>query len=347
MTVGPKQYAFFDASVFLSLYQFPPKDLEGLGKLAELIDAGQLVVLLPSQVEDEYRRRRAKVVADVLKTLREANLQVALPAMARGTDAFATLAAAMDSARKAREDLAERLLAEAADRCLPADAFLKRLFRKATSLDCSTVIDAAETRHALGNPPGKKDSLGDAVNWEALLRYGPDNHDLSLVTSDADFASPLDRQQPDEFLAREWLETKGGELILFRGLDGFMDARFPNVRLVTDLRKHLMIEEFLASGSFNETHALIPRLERYAPFTVDEVQRLLVGGLENNQIRWLARDPDVHRFLSRLLSGHRKDLPALLAAKWDILMSDGASSYGSAPTDEEAEASLVGPHNSD
>lgn len=341
MTAGAKQHAFFDASVFLSLYQLSPKDLEGLNKLVELVDADQLVVFLPSQVEDEHRRRRAKVVADVLKALREANLQVALPAMARETAEFVALAEAMDAARKTRECLAETLLTKAAAQVLPADVFLMRLFKGATKLACSAVIEAAQTRHALGNPPGKKDSLGDAVNWEALLRYVPDHQDLSLVTSDADFASPLDRQAPDEFLAREWTSVKGGTLSLYRGLDGYLDDRFPNLRLVTDLRKHLMIEEFLASGSFNETHALVPRLDRYAPFTADEVQRLLVGGLENNQIRWLARDPDVHRFLTRLLATHRRHLPEQLTAKWDIVMSDETRLYGSAPTDEESEAFLA------
>ena len=67
-----KQFAYFDACTYLSLFQLPPKDLEELEKLAALIDTGRLEIFLSSQVQHEFRRRRAGVIAERLKPLREA-----------------------------------------------------------------------------------------------------------------------------------------------------------------------------------------------------------------------------------------------------------------------------------
>ena len=56
------------------------------------------------------------------------------------------------------------------DHKLPADSLIQQLFDLATKLDnINKCIDHARLRVELGNPPGKKGSLGDAVIWETLL----------------------------------------------------------------------------------------------------------------------------------------------------------------------------------
>jgi hypothetical protein len=51
-------------------------------------------------------------------------------------------------------------------------------------------LNAAYHRMSLNNPPGKKGSLGDRLNWEQLLSRMPNQADLHIVSKDGDFASP-------------------------------------------------------------------------------------------------------------------------------------------------------------
>jgi hypothetical protein len=53
---------------------------------------------------------------------------------------------------------------------------------------------------SVGNPPGKQGSLGDAINWEALLAEVPDGEDLYLIADDRDYLSVLNENKPKEFL---------------------------------------------------------------------------------------------------------------------------------------------------
>ena len=70
------------------------------------------------------------------------------------------------------------------------------------------ILEALGNRVQVGNPPGKAQSFGDAINWETLLRAAPDGEDLLLVSADGDYASALDRSSLDGFLRQEWLDRK-------------------------------------------------------------------------------------------------------------------------------------------
>ncbi len=47
-----------------------------------------------------------------------------------------------------------------------------------------------------GNPPGKRNSSGDALSWESLLAVVPSGTALNLITGDSDFQNPLDTDRP-------------------------------------------------------------------------------------------------------------------------------------------------------
>jgi hypothetical protein len=72
---------------------------------------------------------------------------------------------------------------------------------------------------SVGNPPGKKGSLGDAINWEALLENVPDGEDLYLIADDRDYFSVLDENKPREFLIREWKEKRESDVFFYRRPD--------------------------------------------------------------------------------------------------------------------------------
>lgn len=62
---------FIDTNIFLSFHHYTSDDLEELRKLAVLARQGEVELLLPKQVVDEFKRNRAGKIADALKRLRE------------------------------------------------------------------------------------------------------------------------------------------------------------------------------------------------------------------------------------------------------------------------------------
>lgn len=344
-TFGPHmpskpQFAFLDSNVYLGLFRLPAKDLAELGKLVKVAEGGLLTLYLPDQVLQEVRRNRARVIAEFITPLHEATFAAQLPEMYRDSEEYKQLAESVSASKQARDQILIRLRSEARTESLPADLLLQKLFTCSTQIACDEVVELGRTRHALGHPPGKKGSLGDAVNWEALLQAAPRKATLNLVTNDSDFVSPLDREQPNEYLRQEWAERKCGKLVLYRNLPDFLKDRFATIQLTTNLRKASLIEELVASESFEQTHAVVAKLQRYSEFELDEANRMLEGGLENDQIRWLANDDDVHGLFRRLIHAHRPHLPKLLVAKWDLLLAGRIAAYASIPSDAKAKRFL-------
>lgn len=86
------------------------------------------------------------------------------------------------------------------EKSLYADKLIEEIFAKSTRIKFTeSQFCAAKRRADLRSPPGKNNSLGDAINWEALLEAIPDGQDISIVSEDGDFASPLDVERLSDF----------------------------------------------------------------------------------------------------------------------------------------------------
>jgi hypothetical protein len=196
-------------------------------------------------------------------------------------------------------------------------------------------IAKAGQRKALGKPPGKGSSLGDAVNWEVLLSTVPKNSDVCFVSADGDFSSPLDSESMDEYLVDEWKQLKNSQIRYHRDIKQFLDSVFPQIRLASDVRKYFLIGSLIESTSFADSHGIVASLNQYESFTAEEARRLLSGGMENSQVRWLAQDEDVAALLAKVLAPHRADLPKPLVDRWDYVASNRGLPYGPVPTDDD------------
>ena len=184
---------------------------------------------------------------------------------------------------------------------LDADRLLQKLFSLATILDrTQQLIDSARERVELGNPPGKKGSIGDALNWETLLSETPDRKPLCLISGDTDFASPLSNDHLRDFLQEEWKEKKESKLQFYRTLTAFFKEHFENINLETEMKKDELIQNLTESGSFARTHALIERLSDCDTFTQKQAEDLLDALLINNQVNLIIGDHDVKEFFQKL-----------------------------------------------
>lgn len=300
---------FIDTNIFLSFYHFTSDDLEELKKLAVLARRGEVTLFLPEQVVDEFRRNRAVKIADAVKRLREQRLTLQLPQISKQYEEYEQLREAQREYERHHAKLIEKIEEDVANNRLEADAVIEELFGVATLIpNSSPLIDRARLRMELGKPPGKKGSLGDALNWEALLEAVPHGSDLYFVTDDSDYSSPLDANTLDPYLLHEWSSNKSSELHTYKRLSSFFGDKFPAIKLATELEKDLLIQELASSTNFAQTHRVISRLSRYSDFTQAQANEIVAVAVTNNQVYWIARDPDVHQFLTAVVNGREQQI---------------------------------------
>jgi hypothetical protein len=170
--------------------------------------------------------------------------------MARNLPEFNDFVAAKREFERHLNALNEQLAQQFHDGSLAADSVLGELLTAAKTIkvDDATVA-AAQRRAAIGNPPGKKGSLGDAINWECMLAAFPDSRDLHLVTGDSDFVSRMSSDHVSTYLAEEW-----------------------------------RIRQLVESPSFAETHRAVSALASYTDYSEQQAQELLEAAVMNSQI---------------------------------------------------------------
>jgi predicted nucleic acid-binding protein len=300
---------FIDTNVLLSFYHLTSEDIEELKKLVALVEKKQIDLIVPRQVEDEFWRNRGAKIADAMKKLREAKFNASFPAFSKDYDEYAEIRNLLKKADKLHADLVGKIVADAKDTSLKADEVVTGLFKKATKpeFDDDHYLNALR-RVRLGNPPGKNESLGDAVNWETLLVTAAKGTDLYLVSEDKDYRSQLSEGVFNEFLATEWGTKKKSELHYYSRISDFFKDCFPDIKIASQVESDLAITSLTNSGSFTSTHINISKLNAFEQFSSGQVERLIKIPAQNNQVGWIIDDSDVHAFYSKLLDKYAKVL---------------------------------------
>jgi hypothetical protein len=121
--------------------------------------------------------------------------------------------------------------------------------------------------------------------------------DMGNPGLDGDFASALNSDVIDRYLHSEWKsKKKWGDVTLYRSLSSFFKSRFPAVELSVEYEKDELIQRLNGSPNFSETHKLIANLYQFETFTKGQIRCLFSALLMNNQVSWIATDPDVRAF---------------------------------------------------
>lgn len=328
-------HLFLDANALLSPYGLTPKEVAELKKLPALMEAQELTLWLPDIVLDEYQRNRPKVIAEAFKALRDSRLAVTTPSLCEGLPEREALRAAVREAQRAHSELLAVLEAQAANEDLPADEAIRLLTKAASRLPIEPVLAAARERRDLRQPPGKGDSLGDAISWEALLKNVPDEENIHIVSSDPDFRSALHPTRISEYLESEWAAAKSGQAILYTDFGTFLSKHFAAIHVPSDIPKVRLIQRLATSGSFEGTHSLIGKLNHYDVFTPEQATLIARNAVRNKQVRWIASDPDVREFLTRVIDTHRSVIAPELVSILERCMNDQEPPYSSIELDGE------------
>jgi PIN domain len=247
---------FIDTNIFLSLYHFTADDLEELEKLRVLLKQSKITLLLPRQVMHEFARNRDHKVAEAIRQLREQKLRAEFPQLCKDYAEYSALRSLQQQFETLHSTLCETIATDAIDRKLRADSTIDGLFAAASPIEEGPeILQSARDRMDRGTPPGKRDSLGDAINWVSLLEAATDG-DLHVVTGDKDFVSPLDESSMNSFLIDEWRDQKVGDIHFFRYLSRFFSDHFPDIKLTSELAKEDLLSRLIRSPSFASTHPL-------------------------------------------------------------------------------------------
>ncbi len=315
---------FIDTNIFLSFYHLTSDDLEELKKLSVLIDKEEITLFITDQVIDEFNRNRESKIADAVKRLKEQKLNLQFPQLCKDYEEYEKLRKLQKEYEIEHANLLNKISTDVNENRTKADKIIKKLYLKCEKIErTQELIERAQIRGEIGNPPGKKGSLGDSINWESLLEKIPSGEDLYFITDDKDYYSELNENKTKEFLIKEWENNKISSIFIYRQLSRFFKEFFPDIKLASEIEKELLINQIVSSKNFATTHNAISGLSQYEVFSEPEVNSIIQATILNTQIRWILDDEDVKTFIYRLVKTHKSIIDKnSLAELKEILFPD-------------------------
>lgn len=293
---------FIDAQIWLSLYSFSSNDLKQFGKIKECIANGEVNIILTEQIKDEVFRNRENKLHEVIDKTKNINFNI--PVLYQGySKEFSTFKKRLKDLQETNTDIQTKIEEDIIAQKLPQDILIKDLFELSTLLKTSQeILDNAILRfRILGNPPGKDNKCGDAINWETLLtKY--DSGDLFFISDDKDYKSVLDKNRLNQYLENEWTTKKHSKIYFYENLNEFFSKHISDIKLTTYKKQDDLIKELAECGSFAETHRIIAKMAKYSDWNEQQISGICNIARYNNQVYGIIDDNDVHEFLERIIS---------------------------------------------
>jgi len=319
---------FIDTNIFLSFYHMTNEDLGELKKLTKLLEKKEIILFLPEQVKQEFQGNRENKIADAMKHLRH-KFNLSFPNMCKGYPEYEKLRDGLKECSRYHTSLIDCLEKDILKEQLDADKIIEAVFGEAHCIKTTNDLRTrARIRGEQRNPPGKTDSLGDAINWETLLAEAPEGKDLYIVSEDRDYQAPFKSEKASKedrihpYLSSEWKNKKNSEIHFYTKLSGFFRDLYSDIRL-SDSDKNSSINNLANSPNFASTHAAIEDLKRYgSDFSKSQINKIIYAVLFNNQVRWIIGDRDVKEFIDLLLQDKENEIdPEMLDDIRELLES--------------------------
>ena len=312
---------FIDTNILLSFYSLNQDDLAELNKIIDAIEKQQITLLLTDQIINEFYRNREQRIDGAIKSFRTQTFSTQFPQLCEDYPEIDTLREALKHHEQAHAALNTRILVDIRAKTLKADRIIQSLFSLGRKLSPDlTTVERAKLRMSVGNPPGKNNSLGDAINWESLLNETPTGEDLYFITGDKDYCSALNDDEFSDFLLTEWDSLKQTKIYFYKRLSSFCKEQFPEITLATARDKDFLIRDLVNSQSITNTQIAIAKLSYYSEFTAAQVNTIVGAAISNRQVGWSIEDDKVKSFLRSVVTNNEQYLDvASLAAIAELL----------------------------
>jgi hypothetical protein len=280
-----KKYLFLDSNIYLSLYRYSVDSLEKLEKLIPLLEAEMIELIVPKQVIDEFERNREKEIFNAIKQFSESTPPKSTPNVCYGYEETKDIKKAIAIFDQQRKNLLDKIVDDAKSRSLKADQVIDKIFAIAKKyIPDPQLIAQAKLRFQLGNPPGKNNSYGDAINWLTLLQYIPITKDIYFISADGDFTSQLDENIFSLYLENEWKRRKGSQVFFYKTLNSFIEKNYPDIKITDEDIKQSKIQAFIDSSSFDEARERLAYILKMSDINSNQLNQIVKGALENSQI---------------------------------------------------------------
>ena len=294
-------HVFIDTNILLNFFHFSKDELDALNDVFASHEHGAAKVYLTEQVCDEFRRNRENKIKDALKRFKEVKYSAQLPSFMKGYEEYNSIRKLSTELQKLVKAIMDKADSDIASRELLADKLIEDIFSRSEILETTMeVFSVASMRIAIGNPPGKNNSIGDSINWTVLLQAVPNTENLHIISEDGDYYSSINEEAVHPFLEQEWKKKKKSSVFMYRTLTAFLKEHFDGVAFTFDKTKDAIIDDLSRTGNFATTHQLIGKLEEYSYFSLKEIERILAAAAGNEQFGWIITDGDVSDFLNRV-----------------------------------------------
>lgn len=236
------KHLFIDANIWLSLYLYDKKILDDFDSLREKLN-GNINLIISQQVYDEVLRNRDGKIYEAWNKFSHLKFNNNAPFFCQQYPECKEYQKQNQELERKYKVLINVINSHIHNHTLKADQILAELFDGIKILNStSEIIEQAEFRYKSGNPPGKNNSFGDAINWELLLQSVPDREDLYLISGDGDFCSKLDNSVFNAFLEKEWKDRKMSNIFYYNTIHDFLEnyAEEPDNNVDVELRKRML-----------------------------------------------------------------------------------------------------------
>lgn len=216
---------FIDANIYLNYFKMSSENTDSLSVLLEILKTKKnLCLLLPEQTMQEYSRNRSNVINETKIALKkQKNFKPVLPPIVRNSLEAKKIKKLLKKVNSYYEKIIKRHDRELKNENSKIDKVISEIFDKATKvLEEKDIIDKAFYRMLKGNPPGKKDSYGDAIIWESILNKFT-NENLAIVTNDGDWLEKYDKENLNRFLCKEWQKKTKKRIKVYSSLGKFIN----------------------------------------------------------------------------------------------------------------------------
>ena len=291
---------YLDTNVYLSFYHFSNEDLEELKKLSVFTKSGEIILHLPEQTINEFTRNRDTKIADAIRRFNDNKLNNVFPQIIKDyEEEYNSMKESIKAFEKNKQRILEKIREDIIHKNLKADKIIDKLFSHANKIEITPdILERAKTRYDLGNPPGKKNSYGDALNWEALLTVVEDFEHFFFISDDKDYYSEFDKELFNSYLLKEWKDKMPlTEFRYYRSLSRFFKENYPNINISTEQRKEQLINDLAKSPNFQSTRKTLKELKNYDDFTTQQINNIVYSAINNNQVYWIGNDTDINQYL--------------------------------------------------
>ncbi|MEO0461203.1 MAG: PIN domain-containing protein [Myxococcota bacterium] len=289
-------HLFIDTNIYLGLYELSKDSVEDADQLVIALKKSELQLWLTECVKREYWANRSERVFKPIDEFARAQDPRA-PPLVRLDSMWEDYCRSQKETTKLRAKIVEEVRKELDEETTRIDHVVNGLFSIAKTINSDEYQVDAQFRASCGLPPGKKNGLGDRLNWVSLLHSIPEESELCIVSDDGDFAHN-DFIKP--YLANEWKRKTKGEIKLYKNLNAFLAERIPDAKEALIREKELRVDRFCDSSTFQETHERLSALREIDDFSSDQIAQIVAAYLDNTQINWIQDDLDVKAFAERI-----------------------------------------------